>query len=104
MVPFQWDPANPLPGLWGSAVSLLAVGWEKYISGGFHDALDSVENPDAPVAHGGRHAGPNPKLALWVFGCSAVAVALLAWGCRPRSEVDHGRVSARRAERSCGEL
>jgi hypothetical protein len=103
-VPFQWDPANPFPGLWGSVVSLLAVCWEKYISVGFHDALDLVENPDPRVAHDGRHAGLSRKLASSVFSCSAVAVALLAWVCRPRSEVDHGHVSARRAERSCGEL
>jgi hypothetical protein len=96
-VPFQWDPANPLPGLRGSVVSLLVLCWEKYISVGFHDALDPVENPDVRVAHGGRDAGPSRKLASYVFSCSAVAVALLAWVCRPRSEVDHGHMSARRA-------
>jgi hypothetical protein len=102
-VPFQWDPANPFPGLRGSVVSLLVLCWEKYISVGFHDASDPVETPDR-VVHGGRDAGPSGKLASSVFSCSAVAVALLAWVCRPRSEVDHQHVSARRAERSCGEL
>ena len=91
MVPFQWDPANPLPGLWGSAVALLMVCWENYISAEFHDALDSVENPDVPVAHQDEYAGLNRKLALCAFGRSVVAVALLAWACRPRAGADHGR-------------
>ena len=90
-VPFQWDPANPLPGLWGSAVSLLVVCWQKYVGAAFHDPLESVEDPDVPVAHHDDHAGFNRKLALCVFGCSAVAVALLAWVWRPRGGADHGR-------------
>jgi hypothetical protein len=103
-VPFQWDPANPFPGLWGCVVSLLAVCWEKYVIVGFHDALDSVENPHLRVAQDGRHARLSRKLASSVFSCSVVAIALLAWVCRPRSEMDHQHVSAGRAERSCGEL
>jgi hypothetical protein len=100
MAPLQRDPANPLPGLCGSTVSLLVVCWEKYSSAAFHDALDSVENPDVPVAHHDEHAGSNRKLALFVFGCSAVAVVLLAWVCRPRGGADRGR----RARKKSGKV
>jgi hypothetical protein len=104
MVPFQWDPANPLPGLWGSAVALLMVCWEKYISAEFHDALDSVENPDVPVAHQDEYAGLNRKLLCvrsgplpWRLRCWRGRVVR---GPAPTT----GGTPARRAERSCGEL
>ena len=43
---FQQDPSNPITGLSGVVISLLAAGWGKYIIAGVHDAMDSIENAD----------------------------------------------------------
>ena len=45
-VPFQWNPEHPIFGLWGNAVSFLAVGWEKYILSAVRDVLDDIDDPD----------------------------------------------------------
>ena len=45
-VPFQWNPEHPIFGLWGNAVSFLAVGWEKYILSAVRDVLEDIDDPD----------------------------------------------------------
>ncbi|ORV10957.1 metal-dependent hydrolase [Mycobacterium celatum] len=51
-VPFQWNPSNPISGLWGNAISFLAVGWEKYILTATRDAMDLID--DTEVAEEAR--------------------------------------------------
>lgn len=66
-VPFQWNPEHPIFGLWGNAVSFLAVGWEKYILCAVRDVLDDIDDPDVHqeakifIAQEAQHAAaPSP--------------------------------------------
>jgi hypothetical protein len=44
-VPFQWQPANPLVGVFGNVFIFFAVPFEKYIMSALRDAKDRINGP-----------------------------------------------------------
>jgi hypothetical protein len=44
-VPFHWQPANPLVGIFGNLFTFFAVPFEQYIVSALREAKDRVTNP-----------------------------------------------------------
>ena len=44
-VPFQWQPANPVAGIFGNVFTFFAVPFEQYIIGALRDAKDLITDP-----------------------------------------------------------
>ena len=66
-VPFQWQPANPLVGIFGNVFTFFAVPFEQYIINAFRDAKDQVTDPgvaeemEAFVRQEGQHSWAHRK-------------------------------------------
>lgn len=66
-VPFQWQPANPLVGMFGNLFTFFAVPFEQYIINALRDAKDRVTDPrvaeemDAFVRQEGQHSWAHRK-------------------------------------------
>ena len=66
-VPFQWQPANPLVGMFGNVFTFFAVPFEQYIMSALREAKDRVTNPavagemEAFVRQEGQHSWAHRK-------------------------------------------
>ena len=66
-VPFQWQPANPLVGIFGNVFTFFAVPFEQYIISALRDAKDQVTDPavaeemEAFVRQEGQHSWAHRK-------------------------------------------
>lgn len=66
-VPFQWQPANPLAGVFGNLFTFFAVPFEQYIINALRDAKDRVTDPgvadeiEAFVRQEGQHSWAHRK-------------------------------------------
>ncbi len=62
-VPFQWQPANPLVGVFGNIFTFFAVPFEKYIMSALRDAKDHAvaDETDAFVRQEGKHSCAHRK-------------------------------------------
>lgn len=66
-VPFQWQPANPLVGMFGNVFTFFAVPFEQYIMSALRDAKDRIvapvvaEESDAFVRQEGQHSWAHRK-------------------------------------------
>lgn len=67
LVPFQWQPANPLVGMFGNVFTFFAVPFEQYIMSALRDAKDRIVDPvvaeesDAFVRQEGQHSWAHRK-------------------------------------------
>ena len=66
-VPFQWQPANPLIGIFGNVFTFFAVPFEQYIMGALREAKDRVtdsgvaEEMEAFTRQEGQHSSAHRK-------------------------------------------
>ena len=66
-VPFQWQPANPLVGIFGNLFTFFAVPFEQYIINALRDAKGQVTDPgvaeemEAFVRQEGQHSWAHRK-------------------------------------------
>ncbi|CQD18487.1 metal-dependent hydrolase [Mycobacterium lentiflavum] len=66
-VPFQWQPANPMLGIFGNLFTFFAVPFEQYIINALRDAKDRVTDPkvaeemEAFVRQEGQHSWAHRK-------------------------------------------
>jgi predicted metal-dependent hydrolase len=66
-VPFHWQPANPLVGIFGNLFTFFAVPFEQYIISALRDAKDQIIDPavaeemDAFVRQEGTHSWAHRK-------------------------------------------
>jgi predicted metal-dependent hydrolase len=66
-VPFQWQPANPVVGIFGNLFTFFAVPFEQYIINALRDAKDLITDPavaeetDAFVRQEGQHSWAHRK-------------------------------------------
>ena len=66
-VPFQWQPANPLVGIFGNVFTFFAVPFEQYIISALREAKDQVTDPavaeemEAFVRQEGQHSWAHRK-------------------------------------------
>ncbi|RAV03988.1 metal-dependent hydrolase [Mycolicibacter senuensis] len=66
-VPFQWQPANPLAGIFGNVFTFFAVPFEQYIIGALRDAKGQVtdavvaDEMEAFVRQEGQHSWAHRK-------------------------------------------
>ncbi len=66
-VPFQWQPANPVAGIFGNVFTFFAVPFEQYIISALRDAKDLITDPavaeeaDAFARQEGQHSWAHRK-------------------------------------------
>lgn len=66
-VPFQWQPANPLVGVFGNVFTFFAVPFEQYIISALRNANEGITDPavaeetDAFVRQEGQHSWAHRK-------------------------------------------